>query len=688
MPQDFSGQNLRGRSFKGQNLAGANFSYADIRGANFTGANLTGANFSHAQAGLQRRWTIFLILVSLILAGISGFLSAIAGYWIEIFFTPSNIAIFTIGPGVSILIVLAVFFIVTVRQGLGAATGAGAGAAAGAVAVAGAVTVAGAGAVAGAVAVAVAVPGAVAVTGAVAVAVAVAAAVAGAAAVAVAVAVAVAAAAAVAGAGAGAAAVAGAGAGAAAVAALGIYTAWRALAGDEKHAFICTIAVAFAATGGTSFRQANLTDANFTQATLKNTDFRGAILTRTCWHETKKLDLARVGDSILATAAVRDLLITGNGYKKSYPGANLQGANLVGGNLNQANLKEADISQANFREAHLEGANLTRTQAIGTDFTNAYLTGTCLEAWNIDSNTKLEQVDCQYVFLLEYPDAKGNRERRPHDPDQLFEAGDFAKLYQKIMNTVQILLRNGANPEAFKIAFQKLMDENPGITPDSIQGVEKKDNDVLVTIKVPEGADKGKIERDFTEPYKLELQNQAALLAAEIRHNQDMKEIAILAITKNSASNPIFNLTNDLKSESKAMTDSADQSRKIENKDGNVIGNILGDNSTISGTVAQTINQLPDEPKSEQPGIKELLNQLHQAIAAETSLNPEDKAEALAQLQTLAEAGKNPKESATQKTAKTALTMLKGIIFGLPSAAAVVEACNKLLPAIAKLFGI
>jgi hypothetical protein len=32
--------------------------------------------------------------------------------------------------------------------------------------------------------------------------------------------------------------------------------------------------------------------------------------------------------------------------------------------------------------------------------------------------------------------------------------------------------------------------------------------------------------------------------------------------------------------------------------------------------------------------------------------------------------------------------MLKGIIFGLPSAAAVVEACNKLLPAIAQLFGI
>lgn len=55
MSQDFSGQNLRGRSFKGQNLEGANFSTVDIRGTNFTGANLTGANFSYAQAGRQKR---------------------------------------------------------------------------------------------------------------------------------------------------------------------------------------------------------------------------------------------------------------------------------------------------------------------------------------------------------------------------------------------------------------------------------------------------------------------------------------------------------------------------------------------------------------------------------------------------------------------------------------------------------
>jgi uncharacterized protein YjbI with pentapeptide repeats len=58
---------------------------------------------------------------------------------------------------------------------------------------------------------------------------------------------------------------------------------------------------------------------------------------------------------------------------------------LTGINLNEANLKEADISETTLQRANLEGANLTKIQAIGTDFTKAYLTGACLEAWNIDS---------------------------------------------------------------------------------------------------------------------------------------------------------------------------------------------------------------------------------------------------------------------------------------------------------------
>ena len=85
---------------------------------------------------------------------------------------------------------------------------------------------------------------------------------------------------------------------------LSIYISWRSLKGDEKYALIGNMAVAFAATGGTSFRNSDLRNANFTGATLKNTDFRKANLTRTCFHKTKKLDFARPGETYLQKAQV------------------------------------------------------------------------------------------------------------------------------------------------------------------------------------------------------------------------------------------------------------------------------------------------------------------------------------------------------------------------------------------------
>lgn len=77
---------------------------------------------------------------------------------------------------------------------------------------------------------------------------------------------------------------------------------WRMLKGDPKQALIRNIVIAFAAIKGTSFRNANLTDANFTGATLKSTDFRKANLTCTCFHQTKKLNWTRPGTTYLHQA--------------------------------------------------------------------------------------------------------------------------------------------------------------------------------------------------------------------------------------------------------------------------------------------------------------------------------------------------------------------------------------------------
>jgi hypothetical protein len=122
MPPDYSGQNLRGRSFKGQNLSRANFCRADIRGANFTNAILKDADFTGAKAGLQRRWTIGLLIVSWLLSGLSGYLSTYTGAFVIYIFdttNPKNMIV-----GVVPIFVVVVFFFVTIRKGLTAGLGA------------------------------------------------------------------------------------------------------------------------------------------------------------------------------------------------------------------------------------------------------------------------------------------------------------------------------------------------------------------------------------------------------------------------------------------------------------------------------------------------------------------------------------------------------------------------------------
>ncbi|MFM6611441.1 MAG: pentapeptide repeat-containing protein, partial [Dolichospermum sp.] len=112
MPRDYSGQNLRGRSFKGQNLTGDNFSQADIRGANFTNANLKGADFTGAKAGLQRRWVIGLLIITLLLSALLGLFSTASVVLVYYAFDKNIIA------GIVALVTLVIFWIITARKSL------------------------------------------------------------------------------------------------------------------------------------------------------------------------------------------------------------------------------------------------------------------------------------------------------------------------------------------------------------------------------------------------------------------------------------------------------------------------------------------------------------------------------------------------------------------------------------------
>jgi len=607
--RDFRGANLRGQSFKGQDLSGADFSGADIRSADFSRATLCGANFSSAKAGLQRRWAIMLVLVSWILAGTFGFFSGLAGYLVSLIFSDTSSDVMA---GWVSLIGLALLITVIVRKGTGTFAfvvafavvfvSAFASAFVFAVAFGGTVTFAVVVAVVGAVVVAGAVAGAVAVVVAVVVAGAgtVAAAAAGIVAFVAAVVVAVADKVIV--------------TGAVAVSIVSAYIGWRALGGDPRDAWIRSVAIGVSALGGTSFRHAALRGVTFTYATLKSTDLRGATLTLTNWHQARKLDRARVGETILLNSKVRELAVTHRGAGQSYKGLDLRGAHLAGADLSDADLTEADISNATLEGAWLERANLTKTQMLGTNFHQAHLTGACLEEWNIGSTTRLEGVICEYIYLL-----NGRKERRPSSGT--FAPGEFAKLFEEVLDTIDLIFRNGVDWKALVTSFQQVQVENDGVEL-SIQSIENKgDGVVVVRVNAPPEANKEKIHSDFNHTYEAEL----AVLKAEYQAKLEAKDEQIAIYREKSADmKEIVSLL-----ASRPVTHAETYIHQVDAM------------SQTPGGISQTITHSPNSNINAVQGNQ---NPIDQTQGAPASLSQAEVVEMLARIQALIAAADLPGE--------------------------------------------
>lgn len=76
--RDFRGRNLRNHDFAGRSLAGADFRDTDIRGTDFSAADLRGARFSRSRGGVPPLWAALVIAVALLLAALLGVVAALA----------------------------------------------------------------------------------------------------------------------------------------------------------------------------------------------------------------------------------------------------------------------------------------------------------------------------------------------------------------------------------------------------------------------------------------------------------------------------------------------------------------------------------------------------------------------------------------------------------------------------------
>ncbi|MEM1394096.1 MAG: pentapeptide repeat-containing protein [Cyanobacteria bacterium P01_D01_bin.116] len=443
MAQEYCRAKLRGKSFKGQDLTGVDFSNSDIRGTDFTNAILRDTNFSHTKSGLQRRWAIIIILFTLLLSAISGLMSAVGGSLVGFILIDS--ARSNVYVGVASLIILSVYFLLSIRKGVLSAcvflAVTIALAIVAAVAWAGFVAVMWSGFAAtseateiapivavvtmGTVAVIVTAVGAVCVT----IAAAITGAIAGIFAVMITVIIA------------------GTIAGGVAVYAMmvnpvaGIVTGivslvlvivsafigCSAISEDKKQNFVRKIAISLTTRYGTSFRNADLTDADFTQAKLKSANFNKAKVKRTNWFEIKQIHLAAVNTTYLENAQMRELVVNKDLQNKIFDDWNLRGINLQGANLKDASFVGANLSETNLRNADISRAKLVRSQLDKTDFRSANLTGAYIEDWNITPQTLLYPINCDYIFLRVPTPEDPNPHRLPANWEANFQDGEFNK---------------------------------------------------------------------------------------------------------------------------------------------------------------------------------------------------------------------------------------------------------------------
>ncbi|MGF1492193.1 MAG: pentapeptide repeat-containing protein [Microcoleaceae cyanobacterium] len=235
---------------------------------------------------------------------------------------------------------------------------------------------------------------------------------------------------------------------------------------------------------------ADLSDTNLCGADLWKADLRGVNLSQATIDTATKLDdkwrlvweimnskvtnlnlgEANLREAFLWRANLSDAsLVSTDLSGADLREANLQGADLWGAQLQQtdltkanlsradlwqANLAEADLTQANFSHANLQDAHLFNVQGLGTNFTAVTMTGACIEAWQINQNTILEAIDCEYIYLRE-----NQQERCPKHQDKVFDPGEFAKLFQFQDTSLSLKFEHGINWKAFLLTFELLQAE-------------------------------------------------------------------------------------------------------------------------------------------------------------------------------------------------------------------------------------
>ncbi|WP_197036061.1 pentapeptide repeat-containing protein [Fischerella sp. PCC 9605] len=385
--------------------------------------------------------------------------------------------------------------------------------------------------------------------------------------------------------------------------------------------FLKSWAIALSTWGSTCFYNLDLSGVDFTEAIVANTDFRGNKFYRTCLINVKGLDRARVDNRYLDldNPKVQKLLTEGWCDDCNFSWLNLQGAYLRNAVLRDFNFTETNLNGANLSAADLRDAILVHAQCIDVDFTGANLTGICIQDWSVNSQTRFDNVKCDYIYR-KIDDRGKPCDRYPLDRN--FEPREFESLYQEVGNVVELVFKEGMNWRAFAFTLQKLQIEDDGLGL-QLKGIEKRGDMWVVKVTHNENVPTQEVEKRLNGSYT---QLQQLLAAKEQQINRllgivENQTEAIKEISKRFGNNfwitgsTITNLSGSGQIE---YHEAADQLRKIVANSSdqvqlkatvqNLLAQLQGQNvATTAGTQAELIKQVLLTEAEKDPVFKQLL---------------------------------------------------------------------------------
>ncbi|NCT64133.1 MAG: hypothetical protein GPJ03_14330 [Microcystis aeruginosa G13-01] len=454
--------------------------------------------------------------------------------------------------------------------------------------------------------------------------------------------------------------------------------------------------------GNLLFDSTNLDGANFSHSTLHNCDLRSAIIDHVDWSDTKFINCLFPAN--LNKKEIQELCTTRDGKEKEFTFTDLKNFNLSDIDFTATNFSGSDLTNAHLKYACLEQANLSNVNAIGSDFTGATFTGACIENWTVGANTNFNNIKCEYIYL-----EQGQKERKP--ASGFFQEGDFEKIIIQYQKSLDILFRNGDDPEAFKLALPLMLElrKEDGYYFKSIENI--GDGDILLRLahnnpnpnkalayslftKLTETITS--IPQSARQTYQSLVSELAKILPKDAKQNYEVIETELIRLRNQLeiTQTQVLQLTQEVQIQKETKQSQRSQSEndkirrsfslvsiavenmfskinKAESSGGDaIVGGIdnknlvVGKNQTgVSGRDISnsTINQLQASSNPNAKKLAELLKQLQSTIE-QSALNSDDKESAQEHISNIAQFANNQQSTELKKPAKNSLDALETVL--------------------------